>query len=317
MKRIHIRRGGETLGPFRADDVSRLLNTGQVEREDLAWTEGLVDWEPLGRVLPLALAGEESTFPGVRSRRDPSSGETKERRWFLFELPFALLYPLRGSGCFLLGGLALALLFGGFLLTIPFAFRSPYLWGLVLLIGLTSICYYAACVQQVIRATASGDDNMAEGPEISNLHDEMSRAVLQIIGTTAGCLAPAALAWELGRRGLVETAWLVPALGAAGLVCLPMALLATTVLGAVSAGLRPGVVFPAMLRSLPRYLLILAFMALSLTGAAMLALELMQRLITPAAAAVMVPLILYLGLVLARLTGLIYKTSPSRLGWFG
>lgn len=50
MKTVYIQRGNDRFGPFQAADVRQLLNTGQLDREDLAWTEGLAGWEPLSRV---------------------------------------------------------------------------------------------------------------------------------------------------------------------------------------------------------------------------------------------------------------------------
>jgi hypothetical protein len=40
-------------------------------------------------------------------------------------------------------------------------------------------------------------------------------------------------------------------------------------------------------------------------------------LLSGVAAAAVLPVVLYLGVVQARLLGLIFKTSKNRLGWFG
>lgn len=49
---IWIGRDGERHGPYREDDVRQWLRSGQVSREDLAWHEGLADWQPLSVLFP-------------------------------------------------------------------------------------------------------------------------------------------------------------------------------------------------------------------------------------------------------------------------
>lgn len=44
---IWIGRDGERHGPYKEDDVREWLRSGKVSPEDLAWYEGLADWQPL------------------------------------------------------------------------------------------------------------------------------------------------------------------------------------------------------------------------------------------------------------------------------
>ena len=44
---IWIGRDGERHGPYKEDDVRQWLRSGQVSPADLAWYEGLADWQPL------------------------------------------------------------------------------------------------------------------------------------------------------------------------------------------------------------------------------------------------------------------------------
>ena len=44
---IWIGRDGERHGPYKEDDVREWLRTGKVSPADLAWYEGLADWQPL------------------------------------------------------------------------------------------------------------------------------------------------------------------------------------------------------------------------------------------------------------------------------
>ncbi|OOG59346.1 RDD family protein [Rhodanobacter sp. C03] len=49
---IWIGRDGERHGPYKEDDVRQWLRSGKVSREDLAWYEGLADWQPLSVLFP-------------------------------------------------------------------------------------------------------------------------------------------------------------------------------------------------------------------------------------------------------------------------
>jgi len=52
----HISRQGQTYGPYPAGDVQRMLNEGRLLPTDLCWTEGMANWEPLGKVMGGAVA---------------------------------------------------------------------------------------------------------------------------------------------------------------------------------------------------------------------------------------------------------------------
>jgi uncharacterized RDD family membrane protein YckC len=49
---IWIGRDGERHGPYKEDDVRQWLRNGQVSPKDLAWYEGLADWQPLSVLFP-------------------------------------------------------------------------------------------------------------------------------------------------------------------------------------------------------------------------------------------------------------------------
>jgi uncharacterized RDD family membrane protein YckC len=53
---IWIGRDGERHGPYKEDDIRQWLRSGQVSRDDLAWYEGLADWQPLSVLFPDAVA---------------------------------------------------------------------------------------------------------------------------------------------------------------------------------------------------------------------------------------------------------------------
>ncbi|HEY0199545.1 MAG TPA: RDD family protein [Rhodanobacter sp.] len=57
---IWIGRDGERHGPYKEDDVRQWLRSGQVSRDDLAWYEGLADWQPLSVLFPDVTAASPS-----------------------------------------------------------------------------------------------------------------------------------------------------------------------------------------------------------------------------------------------------------------
>jgi len=49
---VWIGRDGERHGPYKEEDVRQWLRSGQVSRDDLAWYDGLADWQPLSVLFP-------------------------------------------------------------------------------------------------------------------------------------------------------------------------------------------------------------------------------------------------------------------------
>lgn len=47
---IHINKDGKQLGPFDAEGLTEQIAKGIVSYDDLAWTEGMAQWQPLGSI---------------------------------------------------------------------------------------------------------------------------------------------------------------------------------------------------------------------------------------------------------------------------
>ncbi len=60
---IWIGRDGERHGPYKEEDVRQWLRSGQVSPKDLAWYEGLADWQPLSALFPADQPGETPAAP--------------------------------------------------------------------------------------------------------------------------------------------------------------------------------------------------------------------------------------------------------------
>ena len=64
---IWIGRDGERHGPYKEDDVREWLRSGKVSAKDLAWYEGLADWQPLSVLFP----GEGTAAPTATATDNP------------------------------------------------------------------------------------------------------------------------------------------------------------------------------------------------------------------------------------------------------
>jgi len=58
---IWIGRDGERHGPYKEEDVRQWLRSGQVSPKDLAWYEGLADWQPLSVLYPTEQPNDTSS----------------------------------------------------------------------------------------------------------------------------------------------------------------------------------------------------------------------------------------------------------------
>jgi uncharacterized RDD family membrane protein YckC len=61
---IWIGRDGERHGPYKEDDVREWLRSGKVSPADLAWYEGLADWQPLSVLFRDEVPATGSPAPG-------------------------------------------------------------------------------------------------------------------------------------------------------------------------------------------------------------------------------------------------------------
>lgn len=59
----HVAKNGEKSGPFEKEEVLRRLVAGELSGDDLAWSEGMTDWEPLSKLIPPPLAASTASAP--------------------------------------------------------------------------------------------------------------------------------------------------------------------------------------------------------------------------------------------------------------
>jgi hypothetical protein len=83
----HVARNGQQLGVLSSTDISLKLSTGDLSPQDLAWTEGMTNWQPISTISGLAAGGPPSLPDEVNPYAAPRAEISVKRGT-----------PLSGSG---------------------------------------------------------------------------------------------------------------------------------------------------------------------------------------------------------------------------
>lgn len=62
MSTIYVLKEGQKAGPFTTEELEGHVESGVFSREDLFWTEGMEEWQPLASVLEIATAPPDETL---------------------------------------------------------------------------------------------------------------------------------------------------------------------------------------------------------------------------------------------------------------
>jgi len=65
---MYIAKDGQQLGPFTDAQIDQQLASGAISPADLAWRDGMADWQPLGQVRPPARAASAAAAPVLAGR---------------------------------------------------------------------------------------------------------------------------------------------------------------------------------------------------------------------------------------------------------
>jgi len=178
--------------------------------------------------------------------------------------------------------------------------------------GIFGAGYFGSFYLSVINATMIDRDEVPEFPSFTDFLDDILWPLLRLIGLTILSFFPV---FVLGFFGDEGASWYGPAVLCAvawGCFYFPMAVMATLAFGGLGAAL-PHIVIPAIVRSLPGYLL--AVLALVL-GVILLAVVEILTASIPYAGWFLAALVGFYSLMFqGRLIGLVYRTKRDRLGW--
>jgi hypothetical protein len=181
-----------------------------------------------------------------------------EKRTFAQEIVGAFAYPLRGRGLYLiLAGSAFIMIAGGLrtlaIWLIPGPYARAYIGlvvrGVFFIIGLIVPAYLV----EVIDRSATGEDEPPDWPAVRNWREDLLQPFVWILAAVAVAFLPAVAARILVAYELIPSVVLWAAV-AVGAFFFPMSMLATIMFEGWR-GLNPLIVFPAIWRTMPAYLL--------------------------------------------------------------
>jgi len=239
----------------------------------------------------------------------------KETATFGSLLPTAFKYPLQQDGLVILlcGTVLFAFLdFARLILLKVIAFLGLFL-GLAFLIPMVltfvmSVGFLFAYMQNIISATANGNDNLPGWPQISGFWDDVVVPCLRFMTIFAVWVGPGILMLPVSTPIGVMLMLL-------GLFCVPMSFLTVSLADSV-AGLNPLLIFSSISKVPGPYLIACVFflVIIGLESFCESFLRLAPIFIAPAVVGKFVSL--YGLTVEMRILGLLYYTNKEKLSWF-
>jgi hypothetical protein len=224
---------------------------------------------------------------------------------FYRSLPRTFIYPFNKRGMLMLAMGAV------FFLIMEVAVRFAFIFKITIFIF--TYGYLFAYMQRIVSASAQGEDDVPDFPDVTEFWSDIFLPFLLFTGTFVVSFAPA-IAVAIWMR---ESEIILPAVMATiglGVFYFPMALLAVAVTDNFLA-LSPHVVVPSIARILLPYLLacvVLGVLAAIRFGVAWL----MEKLPVPLVPSIIDGFVsLYLLVVEMRILGLMFRSYRARLGW--
>jgi hypothetical protein len=224
---------------------------------------------------------------------------------FYRRLPGAFAYPFKGSGLLLLG------LGTVFFVILAFALRLALVFQFA--IRVFTFGYLFAFMQRIISSSATGEDEVPDFPDVTEIWSDIILPFLFFTGTVIVSFAPAIAVTFLFHDHALHAPILIAALAICGCY-LPMALLAVAVSDNFFA-LSPHVVLPSIVRVAAPYLVacILLGALVAVRWGVAHALSFLHIPILPAILDGFVSL--YLLIVEMRILGLLFRCYRERLRW--
>lgn len=285
--------GGQT-GPFTLPALQSMVETGAIQDSALVWKDGLPEWVSLASVLPEPIL---PPTPAPAEAIDPRTDPT-----FSSFVADAFSYPFRGDGL-------LILMLGTIVFTVlDFLGRFSFLlnavaWGYLLLM-----------LQQVIHATAMGDNRLPNWPDFDGFGELFTKAIQWAVEVVVSFGPAIFLGFTAAREESTGLAIGCLGVGLLGGIYFPMAILSVGMHDSVG-GLNPVGVFAGIIRVPGHYVLTLLIF-FSLIGVQVLTGKLSAMI--PIAGLLIDKLDeLWSAVFLSRILGGLYYVNRRRLSWFG
>ena len=220
---IWIGRNGERHGPYKEDDVRQWLRSGQLSREDLAWYEGLADWQPLSVLFPDAVASTPPSIapvmasmppaPTISAALDDYAGFWKRVAAYILDaiilyIPGMLIQKMMGGDAAEAAMKQAQLASPGdpqVMLTALSQFYSTMLPAILIITVITWL-YFAICESSVWQATVG---KLALGIRVTDMHGQrisfpraLGRYPAKYLSTLIFCIGFLMVAWTRRKQGL-------------------------------------------------------------------------------------------------------------------
>ncbi len=234
------------------------------------------------------------------------------RQSFLALLPGAFSYPLRKDGWLLL------VLGAVFFLVLSILAWAPLVGWLISFFAGGYLCAY---MMKIISSSANGDEEMPDWPAFRGFWDDILVPFFSVLIVVFYAFLPASIYVVVSAEGSFLDAFfgspkgpVLPALFGCGLLYIPMALIALSIVG-VRGALNPFLVTISILKVFFQYLLASLILGV-LVGLRMASQTYIAGPIPFIGPVVDGLLSLYFLVVEMRILGLIYYANEERLGWF-
>jgi hypothetical protein len=247
---------------------------------------------------------------------------------FFASVPGAFVYPVRGSGVFIM--LIGMLIFVGIRLgTLMMAGGGVRGIGMGFIMSVLLGGYLFTFLQNIIHSTAAGDSEVPDLPGINFLEDVLL-PFFRLLGLIVVSFAPAValLIFTLATASPMAAIGMLPAV-LLGCVYFPMAFLAVATLDSVGA-VNPLVIIPSILKVPLEYIVTVVILASVLiftkVGDIVLTLAFPKGMLTQSVGELVAMFAvkfvwgfigLYLLTVNTRILGLLYLTNKDKLNWLG
>ena len=266
-------------------------------------------------------APQASHTPGASPATPPApasrtAAPPAQHRSFYAALPGTLVYPLKGSGLWIIVGWILLSAVRAYMAYLP-SFGLLILFAKMLL-TLMVVGYLCAYELKLIVSSAAGEEVPPDWPDLSDLWSGVLRPILLVTATGVVGFLPAWIylfanfnmhGWHWGFVGSPHILLLLVVLGA---IYSPMALLSVAMQDSLR-GLNPLTVCVSIGRVFVPYLLTCGILVLLVLGSSVFnALPRIPVVSFVVSAAVFI----YLLMVEMRLVGLLYYSYRFRLNWF-
>ena len=236
---------------------------------------------------------------------------------FFRAVPQSFKYPFVGDGLILLFG---GTIFFGFLDAANYISRHAFMYGMramtmraVIFTFILGTGYLFAFLKKVIYASAEGDEQMPDWPELSEWQADIVSPMFQFVVISVLSFGPA-LAVQIWSDG--DYPWLVWLVAVLGCFYFPMAFLGVAMFDSLAA-LNPLFILGSILK-VPREYLVAALVFAGIVGLRWLSETALGMLLRIPLAPALFADLLGLGLLIieARILGLLYLSQKAALGWF-